>query len=117
MFHSGKAGRDHNYLECIPMRAEQLYWSADERGLVTLHVENKGFFHYVTQKVFRRPRVSLVKLDELGSFVWQLADGRESMLDLGEAVRERFGSGAEPLYERMAKYFQILDRCAFIEWK
>jgi len=36
---------------------------------------------------------------------------------MGECVREKFGETAEPLYERLAKYFQILDSYGFIGWK
>ena len=35
----------------------------------------------------------------------------------GKDVEMHFGEKANPLYERLAKYFQILDSYGFIEWK
>ena len=106
-----------NYLEKIPVRPEHIKWTVDENDIVTLNIENKGLFNRIAQKIFKKPEVSYVHLDEMGSFVWPLLDGEKNIIELGEAVREHFGDKAEPLYERLAKYFQILDSYGFIEWK
>ena len=109
--------KTENYLERCPMRTEQIQWSVDESGLVTLDIENTGFFNRVAQKFFGRPKVSHIHLDGIGSFVWPLLDGEKDIIALGILVREHFGDEAEPLYERLAKYFQILDSYSFILWK
>ena len=106
-----------NYLERIPMRAAHIAWSADAEGKVTLEIENKGTFNRIAQKFFKKPKISYVHLDETGSFVWPLLDGEKSIIELGKAVDEKFGAQAHPLYERLAKYFQILDSYGFIAWK
>ena len=31
-------------------------------------------------------------------------------------LKEKFGEKAEPLYPRLAKYFQILDSYGFVQW-
>lgn len=102
-----------NYLDMIPVRAD-LAWSTDEAGIVTLEIENRGFMNTIAQKVFRKPRISYVHLDEMGSFLWPLIDGRQTVLDLAAPVKDRFGEAAEPLYPRIAKYFQILDSYHFV---
>ncbi len=104
-------------MERIPVRKETIDWKTDETGIVTLEIENKGVFNLIAQKLFKKPRISYVHLDETGSFVWPLIDGERSIMELGKAVNEEFGEKAEPLYERLAKYFQILDSYSFIEWK
>lgn len=106
-----------NYLERRPIRPERIKWSVDEEGSVTLDIENTGFFNRVAQKLFKKPKVSHVHLDKLGSFVWPLIDGEKDIVALGVLVKERFGQEAEPLYERLAKYFQILESYSFVEWK
>lgn len=105
-----------NYLERRPVRAAGLKWSCDEKGLVTLDIENKGIFNRAAQLLFKKPKVSHVHLDELGSFVWPLIDGSKTILDIGAEVEAHFGEKAHPLYERLAKYFQILDSYRFVEW-
>ena len=112
-----KKGDDRNYLEFIPVRSGALAWSADEKGSITLEVENTGFFNRLFQKLLKKPKISRIHLDELGSFVWPLLDGEKNVFELGELVKERFGEKAEPLYPRLAKYFKILESYHFIEMK
>ena len=106
-----------NYLEKIPLRPAHIGWTTDENGIVTLDIENTGLFNRVAQKLLHKPKVSHIHLDETGSFVWPLIDGEKNIIELGKYVEEHFGDKANPLYERLAKYFQILDSYGFVEWK
>lgn len=106
-----------NYLERIPKRPDKIKWSTDVEGIVTLDIENTGLFNRVAQKLFKKPKVSHVHLDKMGSFVWPLLDGERDIIAIGVLVKEHFGEEAEPLYERLAKYFQVLDSYSFVEWK
>lgn len=106
-----------NYLEKIPIRRPDIGWTKDEKGIVTLHIENRGTMNKLAQKFFNKPKVSHVHMEEIGSFLWPYLNGDKDILALGEMVREHFGEAAEPLYERLAKYFQILESYNFIIWK
>ena len=53
----------------------------------------------------------------MGSFVWPLIDGERNITDIGVFVKEHFGEKAEPLYERLAKYFKVLESYGFVEFK
>lgn len=106
-----------NYLMRVPKMAERLSWSADDKGIVTLEIENTGVMNTIVQKLFKKPRISYVHLDENGSFVWPLIDGEKDIIAIGELVKAEFGEDAEPLYPRLAKYFQILESYEFVEWK
>ena len=104
-----------NYLERVPIRAE-LKWSADEEGKVTLEIENTCLFNRIAQKIFKKPKISYVHLDETGSFIWPLIDGGKNIIELGKDVEAQFGEKAHPLYERLATYFHILESYNFISW-
>ena len=105
-----------NYLEKIPIRPEHITWTTDN-GMVVLHVENKGVVKRLTQIFLGKPKISYIHLDEEGSFVWLLMDGDKNILEIGNRFKEHFGEKAEPLYERMAQYFRILESYGFIAWK
>lgn len=105
-----------NYLEKIPSHSADINWSADEKGMVILDVENKGVVNRIFQKLLKKPKISHIHLDEFGSFIWPVIDGKKSIFDIGVIVEEHFGEKANPLYERLAKYFQILDNYKFIKW-
>lgn len=104
-----------NYLERIPKRKENIKWTADKNGIVTLEIENKGVFNRIAQKLFRKPKISYIHLDENGSFIWQKLDGEKNLTEIGKEVDERFGDAAHPLYERLAKFCQILESYGFIK--
>lgn len=106
-----------NYLEYIPVKSTQLSWHSDDKGIVTLDIENTGVFNRIAQNIFGKPKVTHIHLDKLGSFIWPLIDGKKNILELGEEVDARFSDDAAPLYERMAKYFQILESYHFITFK
>ena len=108
---------DKNYLEKIPVRPEGLRWDVNGKGLVTLYVHNTGLMKKITQKLLKKPEFSQVHLDENGSFVWSLIDGEKNIIELGVLVKEHFGEKAEPLYPRLAKFFQILESYGFVSFK
>lgn len=112
-----KEALSQNYLEKIPVRKNDLKWDKNEKNLVTLYVHNTGIMKKITQVLLKKPEYTQVHLDENGSFVWPLIDGEKNIIELGKIVKEHFGEAAEPLYPRLAKFFQILESYKFISFK
>ncbi|MGN0153268.1 MAG: PqqD family protein [Lachnospiraceae bacterium] len=104
-----------NYLDYIPGYNEQYKWEKNEMGEITIFVENKGFFNWIAQKFFKKPRVSQVHLEEMGNFIWPLIDGKRSVYGIGECLKEEFGEKAEPLYPRLVQYMRNLENYGFIQ--
>ena len=102
-----------NYLEKVPLRSHLIDWK-EKDGIITLEIENKGWVNRLAQRFFGKPEISYVHLDETGSFLWPLLNGEKNIIELGVLVKEHFGEKAEPLYERLARYFQILESYRFI---
>ena len=63
-----------NYLDYVPVKNPEVEYETGDDGIVTVYIEWKGFYHRIAQKFFKRPRVSDVKLDGYGSFVWLAID-------------------------------------------
>ena len=105
-----------NYLEKKPICKDGLNWSKDENGNVTLEMENKGVANKIMQKLIKKPKISYIHLDEMGSFIWPLMDGEKDILEIGKFVEEHFGEKANPLYERLSQYFKTLEKYNFISW-
>ena len=103
-----------NYLEKIPCHKVGLNWSQDEKGIVTLEMENRGVANFLMQKLFKKPRVSYIHLEEFGSFIWLQIDGKRDIIAIGELVKSQFGEKAEPLYERLGTYIKTLQTNGFI---
>jgi len=64
----------------------------------------------------RRPDIE-IKLDELGSAVWEACDGRATVGDIVRHVRDRFGDRIEPAHERLGRFLHQLARNRLIRWK
>ena len=107
------AKKQENYLEYIPVISEKNTWSVQD-GKVTVHMVHRGFYAWIAQKFFHRPRVSHIDLDRMGSFIFQRIDGMRTVGELALLVKAEFGQEAEPLYDRLVKYMQILRNNHFI---
>ena len=109
--------KNENYLDKIPARINSINWNTDDSGAVTLEIENKGIFNRIAQKLFKKPKISYIHLEEVGSFVWPIIDGEKDIAEIGAMAKEHFGEKAEPLYPRLVKYFEILESYRFITFK
>ena len=103
-----------NYLDLIPERNPEISYECDENGGIVIVIENKGVFNKIAQRVFKKPRMSRVHLDEQGSCIWRLIDGRRDVMEIAELLKERFGEAVEPLYPRIVRYMQIMDGYGFV---
>lgn len=103
-----------NYLEFIPAVNPNMPWEVKDDGIVVVTVAHKGIFDKVAQKLFHKPPKSYISLDKFGSFIWQQIDGQRNVFAIAELVSEEFGEEANPLYERLIKFFEILKENKYI---
>jgi hypothetical protein len=98
-----------NLLELKPRR--NVEWEIDQNGAVVLLVSK--FRGRLLQKwlvpLLKRPKFR-VKLDRVGSFIWQRCDGETPVSDIATALLREFGSDIEPLYERISRFLGKLER-------
>ena len=113
---SDKNKKAPNYLEFVPVPAKNLRYETVD-GKVTIFQENKGVFNYIAQKLWHKPRVSQIHLDEMGNFIWPLMDGERDIMAIAALIKEEFGEKAEPLYNRAVQYFKTLVSYGFVEFK
>ncbi len=106
--------KKENYLEKVPILNPNVDWETDDQGKICLFIENTGFFNRIAQKLFSKPKTSKIHLDDLGSFVWKMIDGKRDIIELSVLVEKEFGDASHPLYERLVKFFQILENYNFV---
>lgn len=109
--------KKENFLDYIPKRNALYKWEINSKKFVEVLVINRGLFNRIAQLLFRKPKISRIELDEMGSFIWQEMDGKKTVYEIGTAVKTRFGKKAEPLYERLSEYIQILHNNRFIVYE
>ncbi len=104
----GKKQAD-NYMDYIPVRNPDFGWRVKENGRVEVTVVNKGFYHRIAQIFFKKPRYSYIELDEYGSYLWQLLDGKTNVYALSEKMHKQFGKKAEPVVQRLVTFLKTLQ--------
>ncbi len=103
-----------NIAFCVP-RACVGHEADDEPGTVRLLVPRfRASWLQWLQKRLRKPHIK-VKLDEIGSAVWQLIDGKRMVVEIGEELERHFGEKIHPTNERLGFFFSHLRRNKFVE--
>lgn len=112
-----KNNKDKNYLDYIPVRNSEYHWKILEDGIVEIYVINKGVFNTIAQKIFKKPKVSQIKLDKYGSLVWKAIDDKKDIGQISLEIRNEFQDDEKIFYSRLVKFFQILKENKFIEYR
>lgn len=106
-----------NYLDGVPVRREDRPWREKEDGMVEIDMENKGFYHSIAQKFFKKPRVSHISLDGYGSVIWKNIDGTHTVYDLIHIMEKEFPKEKQRMLDRVVTYMAALHRNGFISMK
>lgn len=109
-----KKKQSRNFLELSPVRCPGIRWEQGTDGQITLFIPHNGWMDKAAQKLFGKPAVTQVHMDEQGSFLWPLLDGSRTVEQLAALQKEKFGEAVEPLYPRIVKFFQIMEANGFI---
>ncbi|MGV8981577.1 PqqD family peptide modification chaperone [Clostridium sp.] len=65
---------------------------------------------------FRIPEYKKTSLDEYGSCIFLLIDGKKTVKDIGESLEVKYGDKVQPLYERLLLFLNHIDvNCNYIE--
>lgn len=106
-----------NFMDLVPVCNPDYSWEKDNKGIVTVHVINKGFYNWLAQKLFKKPKISHIALDKYGSFVWCQMDGKRNVYEISKLVEAHFGKEAEPIVERLVQFFRVLYQNKFIGYR
>ncbi len=97
-----------NYLDLIPKK--NYNWKMRE-GKAVVIMPHKGFWAWVAHNFFGTPQKSYIALDDVGTFVWLLIDGKNTCSNIAGMVFEKF---PENISNGIYEYFEILKRNKFI---
>lgn len=104
-----------NFLLYIPVKNHN-NWSQKDNVIYLVFKHDKlieRFAAWLTNK----PTIRDIKLDNLGTKVWQLIDGKNDIFKIGQLLQQEFGESCEPVYERLIVYIRYLNRRGWIKFK
>ncbi|MBP1743354.1 MAG: hypothetical protein H6Q58_332 [Firmicutes bacterium] len=111
------ASNNEEVLSIVYKIQDGLEYEVSEEGIATI-LEKQD---HAVQKLFRKlkfriPEYKKTSLDEYGSCVFLLIDGRRTVRDIGESLEARYCDKAYPLYERLLLFLNHIDvNCHYIE--
>ena len=107
-----------NLLELAPVRVAR-WRQVEDRVVVERPKPRARFPRILLEWLLHLMAVKSLRLDEVGSFAWQLLDGEHTVGQVAVAVRERFGEAVEPAEERVGHLVRLLRQeglLAYPEW-
>ena len=108
-------------LLCYPTRTvhEDLRWYRRRSdGLVVIRIKkNFGRFERALRKIAGGPEFLRVPLDEQGSRIWELCDGKHNVLQIAKIMYKEYKEDIEPVLPRVVKFLELLLKRNFITLK
>ena len=93
----------------------RLHWREEQGRCVVLrpkfgeHVVGRWLATKLSEPYYR------IRLDDVGTVVWQACDGETPLAVIAERLRTEFGSRVEPAEERLGQYVRTMLRSRLIE--
>ena len=107
---------NQNYMDFIVVKNPEIEYETNDKGQVTVMIEWRGFYHRIAQRFFKRPKVSAIKLDDYGSFLWQSINDQKTVHQLSLDLQSQFPKMEKPL-ARLIRFLEILKDHHLIELK
>ena len=104
-----------NYLDFIPKKLKKIHWKELDQGFIQIIIYRNSLLEKIIRKLFFTPDKYIINLDKMGSFIWEYIDGENSIYDISLLIKDEFKEEAEPLYERLIQYMNILKNNKLIE--
>lgn len=107
--------RYRHIAEMVPIRAAK--WRKTNGRVVLVMPRFRSSVGKAFLKILRKKNVIKVHLDDVGSTVWLLCDGKRHVKEIAEEIHKKFGERVEPLYGRLANFFMTMEKYGFIKMK
>lgn len=103
-----KKQKQDNFLLYVPVKRHELWEVRNEKVYLIFHHNRpiEKFAGWLIKKPLNRD----LELDKIGSEVWQLIDGKRSVYEIGQEMRQSLGDQCEPLYDRLVRFLGYLNR-------
>ncbi|KLU61294.1 coenzyme PQQ synthesis protein D (PqqD) [Peptococcaceae bacterium CEB3] len=103
-----------NYLLYIPVKKHR-HWELRNDVVFLVFEHDKPaerFVHWLVKK----PTVSDLELDRVGSKVWQNIDGQNTVYQIGQNIGREFGQAFDPDFQRLMRFLNYLNKKGWISF-
>lgn len=101
---------NEDVLSIIYKISEKIEYEVDKDNIVTvLEKQEHKVQNFFRKLKFKIPEYKKTSLDEYGSCIFLLIDGKKTVKDIGEDLEEKFGDKVHPLYERLLLFLNHIE--------
>jgi len=98
-------------LKSRPVRNSLIKWDTSDSGAISLVIpQKKAIWVTVISKLFMLPGSRVVILDEVGSFVWTLCDGHNTIDTIIRALCNKYKLTRKEAETSLLEYFRRLGK-------
>ena len=99
----------------VPQRIRDFEMNG-EKAVVLLPRFSSGWAARHIQPRLKKPYMK-VSLDDIGTLIWSLVDGKRTVFDIMKVVEEQFKERIDPAPERMGVFITMMKNHGMIELK
>lgn len=98
-----------------PTRNDSLRWENNDAGEVQVFIERQDTWRVkLLSRVFYIPKERKITLDEVGSEVWQMCNGRNSVGDMIEELADKYQLNRKEAEVSLLQYLKTLGQKRFV---
>jgi hypothetical protein len=102
-------------LNSRPARNEALAWDENDDGEVVVKVERQETLRVrLLSKIFYIPRERKITLDEVGTEVWQMCNGKTSVAQMIERLGKKYQLNRKEAEVSLLSYLKTLGQKRFV---
>jgi hypothetical protein len=107
-----------NLLDMIPVR--NCKWTRQKDDKTRVRILKPRFKSQLGARFGKKLSVKEsinVNLDDYGTAVWRIIDGKQTVREIADILKTQFGDEVEPLYPRLGEFIRILESNDFITFE
>lgn len=101
-------------LSAVPIKSPDVFWEENRSGRIRINVERNDLLYGTIKKITGKIRVDKIPLDKYGSFIWRNIDGKHTIEEIKNLLKEQQEEEIEELEQRIFAYFKALKKHQFI---
>ncbi len=106
-------GKTRRLLSLYPVR-QPLKWRLEDGRIVISYRKQYTPLEEWLQKRLKGPTHVRRPLDECGTLIWTMCDGRHTILDICDAVDDRYHEKVEPVFRTVIAFVERLNRTGLV---
>jgi hypothetical protein len=110
-----KEKKEDNYLLYIPRIKHKIWEIRNDK--ICLIFQHDKVIERLIRWLFKKPYISDIELDDIGSKVWGFIDGKRTVYEIAKKNQEMYGEKFDPSYRRITLFLNYINKKGWISFE